>query len=286
MKKCYKCNQTLSLDLFNKNKSKPDGLATECKNCKKQQDKEYQTKYKDKIRRSKHEYYLEHKEETIKRVCQYAKDNREEHNARGTKAKNKLKSEVFSVYSCGNPKCNHCGTTELELLTIDHVNGDGSKHRREIFNNNRSGGYKMYQWIKRNDYPKDFQVLCYNCQYRKRSIEMKPENPTHDQETRAAYVRSLKIECLQQYGECKCQCGEDDIVVLTLDHVNDDGAKHRRETNTRGVNFYFMIRKNGFPNDPPLQVLCMNCNIRKRNVKYQEGKDGQTNGSNGSAITV
>jgi hypothetical protein len=274
MKTCYRCKKELEDDKFGKNKSKPSGLADECKVCKSELCKEYQKRHKDKIKLKKHQYYIENKTEITEKTSLYAKEHREWHNAKGTKAKNKLKSEVFSVYSCGEPKCKSCNESELGVLTIDHVNGEGAEHRRELFGNNTGGGYKMYQWLKKKSYPEGFQVLCYNCQYRKRMIEMKAEEQTHLKEVRAAYARSIKIECLESYGGCKCQCGENDVTVLTLDHVNDDGAEHRRETNTRGLNFYFMLRKNGFPSDPPLQVLCMNCNIRKRNAKYQEGKDG------------
>lgn len=285
MKTCYCCKNDLPEEAFNKNKNKPDGLATECKVCKKLLDKQYRERHKDKIKSTKHEYYLEHRDETIQRVCQYAKDNRLQHNARGTKAKNKLKLEVFSVYSCGDFKCKHCDETETGVLTVDHVNGDGAEHRREI-GLTASCGSNFYRWLKRNNYPEGFQILCYNCQYRKRMLEMRSDEQTHLKEVRAAYAKSIKVECLESYGGCKCQCGEDDVTVLTLDHVNDDGAEHRRETNTRGFGFYMMLRKNGFPSDPPLQVLCMNCNIRKRNVKYQEGKSGQTDGSDGSTIIV
>ena len=34
-KRCYACGRTLSLDCFNKNRAKKDGLATECRACKK-----------------------------------------------------------------------------------------------------------------------------------------------------------------------------------------------------------------------------------------------------------
>jgi hypothetical protein len=294
----YCCKNDLPEESFNKNKNKPDGLATECKVCKKRLDKEYRERHKDKIRLTKQEYYLENREHTIARTSLYAKQNRVKHNAWGTKAKDKLKLEVFSVYSCGNPKCKNCNEIEIGVLTIDHINGEGADHingegadhRRELFGDNKGGGYKMYQWLKKNNYPSGFQVLCYNCQFRKRLIEMKSETQTHLKEVRAAYARSIKIECLEQYGGCCCPCGEIDIDVLTLDHVSDDGAYHRRQLfgNQRlgGNNFYHTLRKSEFPNDPPLQVLCMNCNIRKRNAKYQEGKDRQTNGCDGSTIIV
>jgi hypothetical protein len=46
------------------------------------------------------------------------------------------------------------------LLTIDHLSGGGNKHRTEI---GLHGGVEFYRWLKRNDYPKEFQVLCWNC---------------------------------------------------------------------------------------------------------------------------
>lgn len=50
IKYCYKCQQSKPLQDFTKNKSKKDGLATECKPCKKIMDKEYFEKNAQKIR--------------------------------------------------------------------------------------------------------------------------------------------------------------------------------------------------------------------------------------------
>ena len=61
--------------------------------------------------------------------------------------------------------------------------------------------------------------------------------------------------CLSAYGEkCAC-CGESNKRFLTLDHVNGDGASHRKTIRT---SIYSWTIKNGFPNT--LQVLCFNCN--------------------------
>jgi hypothetical protein len=51
-------------------------------------------------------------------------------------------------------------------LTLDHINGDGATQRRAI---RKGGGRGFYSWVKRNGYPKDLQVLCWNCQWIKRS---------------------------------------------------------------------------------------------------------------------
>lgn len=73
-------------------------------------------------------------------------------------------------------------------------------------------------------------------------------------------------QCLDAYGKhCQC-CGESVSVFLVIDHINDDGAKQRRELfNTRSPSsgaFYAWLRKEGFPDG--YQVLCHNCNYAKQ----------------------
>ena len=78
--------------------------------------------------------------------------------------------------------------------------------------------------------------------------------------SRKVYIK-LKLDVLIAYGgHCNC-CGENQYEFLTLDHVNNDGAEHRRRLNTRGYAVYAEARKLGFP--PTFQVLCMNCNFAK-----------------------
>jgi hypothetical protein len=53
-------------------------------------------------------------------------------------------------------KCACCGETNLEFLAIDHINNDGAEHRRQV-------GKMIYRWLRANNYPGGFQVLCHNC---------------------------------------------------------------------------------------------------------------------------
>ena len=79
-------------------------------------------------------------------------------------------------------------------------------------------------------------------------------------------IAHLKAEVMDHYGgRCAC-CGEARLPFLTIDHVNNDGKEHRKvmRTGGSGSNFYYKLRKQGFPGDPPLQVLCWNCNMAKQ----------------------
>ena len=57
--------------------------------------------------------------------------------------------------------------------------------------------------------------------------------------------------------------GESRIEFLGLDHINDDGAAHRRELGIRGgVHFYSWLRKTGYTYEA-LVVACHNCNMAR-----------------------
>lgn len=67
------------------------------------------------------------------------------------------------------------------------------------------------------------------------------------------------------YGEvCAC-CGESERMFLSIDHINNDGAEHRRSLKGQigkgGSSFFdWLVRKN-FPSG--FQTLCRNCNWGK-----------------------
>jgi hypothetical protein len=61
-------------------------------------------------------------------------------------------------------------------LSIDHINGNGAEHRRELkrTTGGSTGGHDFYRWLKNNNFPDGYQVLCMNCQFIK-----KIENKEH-----------------------------------------------------------------------------------------------------------
>ena len=75
-----------------------------------------------------------------------------------------LRMKILCRYSKSEkPFCAYCNTQYYEFLCVDHINGGGKEHRREIGMSGRS----TYKWIVDNDYPDIFQILCYNCNFTK-----------------------------------------------------------------------------------------------------------------------
>jgi len=64
----------------------------------------------------------------------------------------------------GGYKCACCGVTDKEFLSIDHSEGGGAAHRKELTGNPRNG-HNMYYWIRKNNFPPGFRVLCMNCNF-------------------------------------------------------------------------------------------------------------------------
>ena len=74
-----------------------------------------------------------------------------------------IKDKVFVAY--GGWRCACCGEAERTFLTIDHMLNNGSKLRKEGVHGHST---KFYRWLLRTGFPKEFQVLCMNCQFGKR----------------------------------------------------------------------------------------------------------------------
>jgi len=82
-----------------------------------------------------------------------------------SKENQELKREVFTAYSKKTSKskipcCNCCGeNTSLDFLCIDHIAGrklgKGKVDTRK--------GKALYSHLKRKNFPKGYQVLCWNC---------------------------------------------------------------------------------------------------------------------------
>lgn len=100
-----------------------------------------------------------------KKLAEWQQDNRESNRTAGKRWRDRLRAEVIQTYG-GICKC--CGEDEPIFLTIDHINNDGADHRRALVGRNQGGGsWNTYIWLKKNNFPSGFQVLCWNCNWAK-----------------------------------------------------------------------------------------------------------------------
>ena len=152
-KTCSKCGQTKPLSDFNKTPGHKFGRNSYCKKCSSAYGKTRYQNDKERILAHIKEYYQKNREKILSR-------NREHYQKRREFARiyrYNIKIEVLAHYSHGDTKCACCGEKEIAFLTIDHINNDGSKHRKSL------KIHHLYHWLKRNNFPENFQVLCYNC---------------------------------------------------------------------------------------------------------------------------
>ena len=117
-------------------------------------------KNKDRYKARAAAYYETHQEEVKANQRAYYAAHKEERKAWGEQYRATNKLRVFAAY--GGPLCGCCGDTNLEFLTIDHINGGGSKHRRGL---RRVGGDALYKELHKEGFPSGYRVLCMNCNW-------------------------------------------------------------------------------------------------------------------------
>lgn len=123
----------------------------------------YQTHKVEKTIRDK-KYRQTHKKEVAERQRQYRQTHRAKVAAHAWQYRQACKVDVLKYYGNGECACVNCGFNDIRALSLDHINGGGRKHFREL----GGGGITFYIWLKENDCPEGYQTLCMNCQYIKR----------------------------------------------------------------------------------------------------------------------
>jgi hypothetical protein len=78
-----------------------------------------------------------------------------------------LKVEVLAHYGVNNtPNCVWPGCTvdDVDMLSLDHINGGGTQHRKS---GGCNGGVIFYRKLRRAGYPDGYQTMCFNHQWKK-----------------------------------------------------------------------------------------------------------------------
>jgi hypothetical protein len=161
---------------------------------------------------------------------------------------------------------------EKEVITLDK-----KAQRKEIQKRykNSDKGRAAYAKLKEAGKLKEYADKYRKSDSRKVAISKYEKSDKGIKGRRRRHQRLREI-AIEKYSNgtsccmCECGCRESKLIYLDLDHVNGDGAAHRRllfgNRNQAGHSFYVRLKKLGWPNDPPLRVLCVKCNVgRQRN---------------------
>ena len=106
-----------------------------------------------------------YKNTASERAAKWLKDNPTKRKMTNAARNGRYRRALFEAY--GGPRCASCGFSDERALQIDHVAGGGSQMTRLL----KMRGTGFYTWLRRNDYPPGFQVLCANCNWIKRHQE-------------------------------------------------------------------------------------------------------------------
>ena len=173
---CTKCHKNKHISKsFSKDKSKPSGIYSSCKDC-------YRKRIGAEKRMPRHR--INRKGETLRRcaTCRYYKELRKFYGNASRKdgihtdckdcsmkratteasrlgRKGRRQRERMAVLLHYGQRCVCCGEIEDKFLAIDHIDGGGGKHRASLKTSH------FYRWIAQNGFPKNLQILCHNCNY-------------------------------------------------------------------------------------------------------------------------
>lgn len=126
---------------------------------------EYYLQNRTRIRDQQHEYCLGHKRK-------YVQTEQGRINEKDKKMKLRASSRKQILDFLGG-KCKRCGITDIRVLQIDHVNGNGYKEKKQL--GLSSGNTHSYYRHIRDVNGVGYQILCANCNWIKR-YEQKEHN--------------------------------------------------------------------------------------------------------------
>jgi len=145
VKECSHCHEIRPIDDFYRNSWAKDQYQGWCKSCSNKHRQHYRETHLDREKQVTHERYLRSRDEILIR-------ERDRNQQR--------KALLVAHYSNNANRCVCCGESDMRFLTIDHINGNGSKHRKS----SKCGtGSVFYRWLIKEGMPEGYQALCYNC---------------------------------------------------------------------------------------------------------------------------
>jgi hypothetical protein len=106
-----------------------------------------------------------------------------------------------------------------------------------------------------------------------KSRTWRKDRPKENAETQRLWALGIKVKVFTHYGpnkEVRCSwegCMVTDLDMLSLDHINNDGAQQRKSGFPSGKNLYRKLMNDGYP--AGFQTMCMNHQHKKLQLKHR-----------------
>ncbi len=152
-------------------------------------------------------------------------------------------------------RCAHCNEDDFSILQVDHKQNDGYLDLDGL------GLYRSILTISKQEAQKYYQILCANCNWKKRIEVQRQSDPMRYQLNQIR--RSRVLNYLKADSIIKCtSCGIDDIDVIQIDHIHNDGNQEK----SRGLREFYpkILSLSQDEAQSRFQLLCANCNWKKQ----------------------
>jgi hypothetical protein len=138
-RKCPTCKELHPLSNFVRNPTSGDGYGV-CKPCRRVRDAANREANRERFR-------AEH--------AAWRAANREHVRAYARRKAAELRDAVLAAYG---GECACCGEQQQEFLTLDHIEGGGTAHRKATHR-------KVYEQLRRDGFPPGYRIFCWNCNW-------------------------------------------------------------------------------------------------------------------------
>ena len=168
---CQKCGKDKVVSEFYYNKT-TKRFFVECKECNRARNRKWCEEHRKQRLEHKRHYAKKHSVECTAKVKRWAQEHPEARKRISATWRWKIRLEIIKEYG---GKCSCCGETIPEFLTIDHIDGKGAEHRRQMGKGKTFAGAAFYLFLREQGYPKDnYQLLCMNCNFAKGHFRVCP----------------------------------------------------------------------------------------------------------------
>jgi hypothetical protein len=151
-KTCSKCKTRKDINEFSPWKWAKDGRYPQCKPCKNEVDRKQWARVGSERRREKYHTDPEYRAKLRDNSNTVDKDKASESKKRRHR---ELREAVLVLYGY---TCTCCGESRREFLSIEHINGGGTQHRKSM------DCQKIYRQLLAEEKPlPDYTLLCHNC---------------------------------------------------------------------------------------------------------------------------